>query len=142
MQNCDRMKEISVPKGNAKTKTKRIYILCPVRDAIHEERQLLDAYVANQEKQGTLVYYPPRDTDQSDPIGTKIMRQNSEGVRTADEVHIYWNGKSAGSLFDFGMTYILDKPIVLINPEAIKKMTVPGKKSFENTLIALSMLRT
>lgn len=124
-------------KTAVKNKTKQIFIICPVRGVTEEEKLFLNHYVNEQERKGIKVYYPPRDTDQTDPVGTEILSQNNHGIKNADEVHIYWNGKSIGSSFDFGEAYALRKPIILINPEAIKSRIIPGVKSFESVLMAL-----
>lgn len=47
---------------------------------------------------------------------------------------IYWNESSEGSRFDFGMTFMAEKPIVLINRDKIKKTP---HKSFQNVLLEL-----
>ena len=81
------------------------------------------------------VYWPPRDTDQSDPIGLEICKANREAIEQADVVHIIWDGKSTGSLFDLGMVFALDKPLRVISlpPET-------DHKSFQNMIRAYADL--
>lgn len=97
-----------------------IYVLCPVRKATEEEKQFLDQYVANLEADGHTVHYPPRDANQADPSGLEICTTHREALREADEAHLYWKGSetgqgSEGSVFDFGMIFMADKKVVLIN---------------------------
>lgn len=117
---------------------KKIFLICPVRDATREEILRIEKYIKNLEKQGHKVYWPYRDTDQNDPIGKRICADNATAIIWADEIHIWWTEKSQGSLFDFGMSfmcYILgNKTIILANPEAVK---LTEKKSFNNVLLAL-----
>lgn len=113
---------------------KKIFIICPVRSVTKEERESIDRYVRSLESIGHMVYYPPRDTKQDDPIGLNICRSNREAILASDEVHIYYNPSSSGSLFDIGMTFAYGKPITLIN----YVYATDGKKSFSNVLRTLS----
>ena len=108
----------------------KIFIICPVRNATPEEKVELEEYVTKLESDGHDVHYPPRDTDQTDPVGISIIRNNHASLYDSDEVHVYWNGNSIGSLFDIGMLYALHKPLILIKP-----ITSTPHKSFENILL-------
>jgi len=110
------------------------FIICPVRGISEEEKSYVDSYVENLERRGYKVYYPPRDTNQNDSIGLNICSQNRKAIFEADEIHIYWNSKSEGSLFDFGMAFMSDKPIYLINRKNLVKTST---KSFTNVLLEL-----
>ena len=116
---------------------KRVFIICPVRNITNEEYKYLQNYISNLEAKGYKVHYPPRDTNQDDPIGLKICLENKAGIKNADEVHIYWNSNSSGSGFDFGMTFMLEKPIKLINKDKIPKTP---HKSFQNVLLELDSI--
>ena len=110
----------------------RIYIICPVRNATQIELHKINEYVRSLEKLGHIVHFPPRDTNQ-DNTGIQICEQNRKAIEDADEIHIFWvGGQSKGSLFDFGMAFMLRKPIVLIN-----KVIQTSTKSFENVLLTL-----
>ncbi len=116
--------------------SERVYVICPVRNMKDKEKEFLDDYVNTLENAGYEVHYPPRDTVQDqDSIGIDICNQNTKAIENADEVHVYWNGKSKGSHFDLGAAYVIDKPIVLINKEKIKKTE---GKSFNNVLHKLT----
>ena len=112
---------------------KRIFLICPVRNITEEESQYLQDYIAALEE-NHVVHYPPRDTNQDDPIGVNICSENRQAIQDADEVHIYWNKTSYGSLFDFGMTFMKEKPLVLVNREMVQETP---HKSFENVLLEL-----
>jgi nucleoside 2-deoxyribosyltransferase len=116
---------------------KKIFIICPVRNASGEDRKALLKYVESREREGISVHYPARDTDQDDPVGLDICRQNRDAIAAADEVHVLWDPKSAGSLFDFGMAFALDKPVVVIN---ISDVEETPSKSFSNVLRRLDQL--
>lgn len=112
----------------------KIFVICPVRMATAGETSSLDDYVSNRERNGDVVHWPARDTDQKDPVGLRICTDNCKAITEADEVHIWFNPASQGSLFDIGIAFALQKKIRLINPE----MVAPTEgKSFANVLLAL-----
>lgn len=78
------------------------------------------------------VYWPPRDTDQDDDIGLRICMDNAYAIQDADVIHIVWDGKSQGCLFDLGMAFILNKPII-----PIKLPPLTHGKSFQNMISEL-----
>jgi len=92
----------------------RIYIICPVRNLTQEWRKQLDEYVIWLESMGHSVHYPPRDTPQEDPTGLGICEKNRKALLGADMIHVAWDGKSEGCLFDLGMAFALKKPIEII----------------------------
>lgn len=111
---------------------KRIFIIGPVRAAKEDERKFLENYVSELESQGHEVYLPQRDTSQDDSSGLRICSDNRKAIRACDEVHIYLNTNSQGSLFDFGMAFMADKPVVLIN-----KIDRVPHKDFRNVALDL-----
>lgn len=48
-----------------------------------------------------------------------IISYNREMIEWADEVHMIWDGRSMGTIFDLGMTFALRKKLVIvyINPK-------------------------
>jgi hypothetical protein len=106
----------------------KIFIICPVRSGTPKA---VEEYVAKLEKEGHQVHFPPRDTNQSDRIGISILGQNVSAIRNADEVHMWYDAASEGSHFDFGVTFALNKPLKIINPEAIQPTLT---KSFANAI--------
>lgn len=114
---------------------KKVYIICPVRNCDEETRADLDEYVDFLESSNEYqCHYPPRDVDQS-LSGFEICEAHREAMLECDEVHVWWDKDSKGSHFDFGMTFALNKKIVLINdiPET-------PFKSYGNVLNYLSNL--
>lgn len=107
----------------------RAFIICPVRIATAWHRRVLDRYVAGLESWGWTVHYPPRDVDQSDPVGMDIIRANRKAMRHAHVVHVYWIKGSEGSRVDLGMALALGKPLVLIN-----RPRRTARKSYTNVL--------
>lgn len=88
------------------------FLICPVRGKSPEETR----DIVNQlEQDGHIVHWPHRDTDQSDPIGLRICRDNLAAIKGADVVHVVWDGNSQGCLFDLGMAFSLNKKIIPIS---------------------------
>jgi nucleoside 2-deoxyribosyltransferase len=104
-----------------KEETTRVFIIGPVRNMTDVEQSVIANYISGLKQANVEVYYPPVNTDQSDPRGIKICKQNREGIRESQEVIIYWNGKSEGSAFDYGMALALRKPILLMNKVNIQE---------------------
>ncbi len=116
-----------------KKKTKRIFLICPVRDVKDEVNDKIRKYVEKLGKKGYRVHWPLYDTNQDDPVGTRILLDNFRAIFNADEVHIWYDKTSSGSHFDIGVTYTLlclgyKKKIVFANRRSIKIES--GKKSF------------
>jgi len=113
---------------------KLVFIVCPVRNMKEEEQKFLQDYVSQLEAQGYKVHFPPRDTNQNDSVGLAICSQNRDAMQKSDEVHVYWNASSEGTKFDFGMLFMSEKPLVLINKKDVQRTP---HKSFENVLLEL-----
>ena len=108
----------------------KVFLICPVRNASDEQKTEMVSYISDLEKVGSKVYYPARDTDQSDPTGYQICSDNFKGIENADEVHIFYDPKSAGSLFDLGMAFALGKPLKIVN-----QVEPTEGKSFSNMIL-------
>jgi len=121
--------------NNKEVMKMKIFLICPVRNVQLEERTKIEQYVSSLERSGHSVHWPERDTDQNDAVGLRICKDNRKAIRKADEIHVWWNEKSQGSIFDLGMVFASAKKIVLANPEMIASTP---QKSFNNVLIALS----
>lgn len=112
---------------------KRTFLICPVRGAIAEETAHI---VAQLESDGYAVHWPHRDTDQSDDTGLRICQDNLDAIVAADVVHVVWDGKSQGCLFDLGMCFASGKEII--------PLELPGAtegKSFQNMIRCWSAQR-
>lgn len=88
----------------------KIYLICPVRDVV-QQQEVID-YVNQLEANGHKVHYPPRDVNQDDPTGARIVSEHYNAMRYCDEVHVFWDANSKGSHFDLGMAYVMGKDIV------------------------------
>jgi len=110
----------------------KVFIICPVRKCSQSDKKIIEQYIETLESKGIAVHFPPRDTNQKDPIGKRICLDNKKAIKESDEVHIFWR-KTKGSLFDLGMAFALGKKIVLIN-----KFETTPEKSFENVLLDLN----
>lgn len=124
---------------------KSIFLICPVRNASEEMTRKTSAYLRKLEEAGCRVHWPPRDTDQDDPVGMRICADNGRAILAADEVHVWYDKNSQGTTFDLGMTFMLveilglAKKVVLANPEDV----APTEgKSFQNVLLALAKRHT
>lgn len=106
----------------------RTFLICPVRGLAPDAHA---AIVSKLEAEGYSVHWPPRDTDQNDPTGIRICIANAEAIRQADVVHVIWDGKSQGCLFDLGVAFACHKKIVPLDlPPATEG------KSFQNMMLA------
>jgi len=123
-----------------------IFLICPVRHVHGRTEAAIQKYVQELEKNGKVVYWPQRDTNQIDPTGgIRICRDNINAIIEAKEIHVWWNRPSVGSKFDLGgaMTSIIllsqltgeKKKIVIANPDNVE---ATKNKSFENVLLALA----
>lgn len=111
-----------------------VFIICPVRNITDKEKDALMRFVEELENQGNKVHWPPRDTNQNDPTGLRICKDNRDAIEKADYVYVWWNEESQGSLFDIGMAFALKKRVCLINSHLVIKTV---NKSFNNVLLAL-----
>jgi len=115
----------------------KIFLICPVRNASEEQKSKMEQYISGLEGLGHEVYYPARDTDQEDSVGYRICSDNTDAIWEADEVHMFWDETSKGSLFDLGVAFAYGKDLVIANPEDIE----PNEgKSFVNMISYWSML--
>lgn len=112
----------------------KIFLISPVRRNNPQVEQEVRQYVEAQEAVGNEVYWPLRDTDQDDPVGYNICRLNVNAIEAADEVHVWFDPGSQGSLFDLGAAFALGKIIRLVN-----RVFKTEGKSFSNLLLLLDM---
>lgn len=71
---------------------------------------------------GHEVYIPAFD-DHENLNDLEICEHNREMMQKVDEIHVIWNQRSLGTLFDFGMAFAMRKPIRIIY---IEKKTFKG----------------
>lgn len=71
----------------------------------------------------------------------EIVENNRELIRWADIVVVYWDGASIGTVFDMGMAYALEKPILLAHlnrfsfANLLKQLSVQGQKVWRNSIL-------
>jgi len=117
-----------------------IYLVCPVRNCDEKTQKELDSYVEKLELQGNKVHYPPRDVCQEDDgCGITICKAHRDAIFVCNEVHFWWDSKSTGSHFDFGMAYMLAmiKPIKFVMANGYD---ITEHKSYGNVISVLSNL--
>lgn len=91
----------------------------------------MNEHIATIEGRGHSIYYPARDTDQNDPIGYRICIDNMNAIHRADEIHIFYDKASTGSLFDLGVAFAFGKKLVIVNGDEIE---ITEGKSFANMI--------
>jgi hypothetical protein len=129
----------------------KIFLICPVREMTAQEELDMACYIAIlEEEKGYKVHWPPRDTDQNDPIGFRICCDNARAVILNKTTNIIWKESSIGSKFDFGATFCLKilgemlesgeltaeeliellkgRSIDIINPEEVEEMVQEENK--------------
>jgi nucleoside 2-deoxyribosyltransferase len=91
--------------------------------------KMLD-HAHKMEAEGHRVYFPALD-DVMFNSTLEILQTNKKRMQGADEVHLFYDGRSQGTLIDFGMAIALDKPlrIIYINDKSI----VDGMKEYAVT---------
>jgi len=106
------------------------FLICPVRNVDYKTQNRIRDVVEKLESQGHSVYWPSRDTDQTDPVGVDICESNRLAILESDVVAIYYDSKSQGSTFDIGIAFADRKPLMIIN-----KIEPTEGKSFANVLL-------
>ena len=113
-----------------------IFVIRPVRNITPDFQESVDNQIEEFKELGYTVYDPQVDTDQDDVNGYRICMDNLGAIQHADYVCFMWDGKSQGCLFDLGMAFALDKPMLCI-PKLMPPMT--EGKSFQNMAYAWSL---
>ena len=98
----------------------KIFLICPVRNATNEQRKWIEEFVKAKYIEGYSIHAPHLHTRQIDLFGGyAICKQNAEAVASSQEIDIYYDQSSTGSVFDLGVAYALHKPLKLLNKEEI-----------------------
>lgn len=98
----------------------KIFLICPVRNATLEQREWIENFVNEKYNEGYIIHAPHLHTRQTDLFGGyAICVQNAEAVATSQEIDIYYDQSSTGSVFDLGVAYALHKPLKLLNKNEI-----------------------
>lgn len=102
-----------------------IYVICPVRHADPFVLNAIELYVAQLERSGERVHFPPRDAPQDCQTGAGICRAHLEAMVSSHAVHVFWDHESKGSHFDLGMAYALGKHLIPV--KHLRGDDPPGK---------------
>lgn len=78
-------------------------------------------YASQMESKGHKVRLPFFDEDMADEL--ELAERNRENIEWADEIHIFWDGRSSGTILDFGIAFGLRKPIKII---FLEEKTIAG----------------
>lgn len=98
----------------------KIFLICPVRNATDEQRKWIEDFAKIKYNEGYIIHAPHLHTRQTDFFGGyAICKQNAEAVATSNEIDIYYDQSSTGSVFDLGVAYALHKKLVLLNKDEI-----------------------
>ncbi|MBO4570147.1 MAG: hypothetical protein J5689_02915 [Clostridia bacterium] len=98
----------------------KIFLICPVRNATQEQKTWIENFVKEKYNNGYKIHAPHLHTRQTDLFGGyAICRQNAEAVASSQEVNIYYDQSSTGSVFDLGVAYALHKPLKVLNRDQI-----------------------
>jgi hypothetical protein len=85
-----------------------IYLLCPVRNMTVDQKDVLENYIKTQESLGHKIH-SFKNVDQSDDTGFNIVMGHFEGMKSSDEIHVFWDVCSKGSHFDLGMALVFSE---------------------------------
>lgn len=111
---------VKIEKINNNPIDNKIFLICPVRNATDNQKQWIENFVKEKYTEGYIIHAPHLHTVQSDLFGGyAICRQNANAVATSEEIDIYYDQSSTGSVFDLGVAYALSKPLVLLNKDEI-----------------------
>ncbi|MBE6138912.1 MAG: hypothetical protein E7174_00180 [Firmicutes bacterium] len=111
---------VKVEKINNNPIDNKIFLICPVRNATGNQKKWIENFVKEKNTEGFIIHAPHLHTIQSDLFGGyAICRQNANAVATSEEIDIYYDQSSTGSVFDLGVAYALNKPLLLLNKEEI-----------------------
>ena len=98
----------------------KIFLICPVRNATDEQRKWIEDFAREKQYDGYTIHAPHLHTRQIDLFGGyAVCKQNAEAVASSQEIDIYYDQSSTGSVFDLGVAYALHKPLRLLNKEEI-----------------------
>ena len=79
-------------------------------------QSLMSAHRFKLESSGHEVSLPAFDSHPNlDGFG--VCRYNRDLILNSDEVHLFWDQRSMGTVFDFGMCFALGKPVKIIYME-------------------------
>ena len=74
------------------------------------------------EQEGHTVKMPTFDSHDKNEL--EICFENKNNIEWAEQIHIMWDRRSTGTIFDFGMCFMAEKPvkIIYINPKSFENL--------------------
>lgn len=98
----------------------KIFLICPVRNASENVKKEIEDYAVDKTNEGFIIHAPHLHTIQQDILGGyTICLQNAKAIASSTRIDIYYDPKSTGTAFDLGVAYYLNKPLNLLNKNAI-----------------------
>lgn len=98
----------------------KVFLICPVRNATEEQKRYIEDFVKEKNQNGMEVHAPHMHTVQQDMFGGyAICYQNANAIAESNEIDMYYDQNSTGSVFDLGVAYALNKKLVILNNEDI-----------------------
>jgi hypothetical protein len=113
-----------------------ICIICPEKVTL-KEGAFLEEYISPFEIGEQRVYCPMFGAKKPDSRMFELLTEQRDAIRRAKEVHVLWSSTERDDLFGFGMAFMAEKPILLINRAEVK---ATPEKSFSNVLLALDKI--
>lgn len=77
-------------------------------------RDKMKKYSEEKAKEGDICLMPAFDDHPADVQELQICANNLMAMEHCDVVHIFWDGRSTGTIFDLGMAFALRKPVKLV----------------------------
>jgi hypothetical protein len=112
-------------KNKAKIRKKRIFIIgstCYKDKMLKHQQDLI--------KKGYDVRLPSFDYSYKKELS--IITENKNSIFWADEIHMFYDGRSYGTIFDFGMLFYAMKPLKIIYLN--EKTIVNAMKQYEEVM--------
>lgn len=76
-------------------------------------RKEIERYGEKLAETGVLIKIPTFDNNTLNEF--EVCDSNRSMIKWADEVHLFWDGRSIGVIFDLGMAFALEKPLKIIH---------------------------
>lgn len=81
---------------------------------VYKEKMVEHAHKLREEATETINILMPTFDDVISLDAIELCEQNRDSIEKADEIHLFWDQRSIGTIFDFGMAFALRKPVKVI----------------------------
>jgi hypothetical protein len=102
-------------------------------------KDMMEQHQEKLESEGHKVLLPAFDSyPDLDELG--VCKYNRSNIEKADEVHLFWDQRTTGTIFDFGMTFALRKRLVIqyIQQKTLRGVMEKYQQSFEEIAYAIT----